>query len=185
MHRSNAALYTFALERLHPEAGEALLEIGFGSGRHFPQLLGMASGLRLSGLDCSADMVRAAREGGGAAELVLGSSEQMPFGDGTFDAVFCVNVVYFWEKPETHLREVWRVLRPGGRFLTAIRTPESLRAMPFTKHGFRLYNAPEWSAQLSAAGFTDICTARQQEPALVLDGRQVVLESLCVVGLKP
>ena len=45
----------------------------------------------------------------------------MLFPDASFDAVLCVNVVYFWENPAAHLREILRVLRPGG--MLCIRTP--------------------------------------------------------------
>ncbi len=68
--------------------------------------------------------------------LQLGSSDKLPFADNSFDKVFCINVVYFWDEPQKHLQEISRVLKPGGKFYATIRTKESMELMPFTKYGF-------------------------------------------------
>jgi len=185
MNRSNAPLYDFALQNLRLAAGERVLEIGFGNGKHFPQLLAQASELHLTGLDFSAEMLREAQQNNPdnpQLHLVAGSSEQMPFPDAAFDAVFCVNVIYFWENPAAHLREVRRVLRPGGRFLAAVRSPETMAHLPFTQHGFRLYDEAAWSALLLQNGFHNVKTARQMEPPVQFEGGEYVLESLCITG---
>jgi SAM-dependent methyltransferase len=185
MSRSNAPLYDFALQNLRLAAGERVLEIGFGNGKHFPRLLAQAPELHVSGLDFSAEMLRQARQNNPdnpQLHLVAGSSEQMPFPDAAFDAVLCVNVIYFWEKPAAHLREVRRVLRPGGRFLAAVRSPETMARLPFVQHGFRLYDEASWSALLLQNGFHNIEAARQMEPPVQTEGGAYALESLCITG---
>lgn len=72
------------------------------------------------------------------------SSDKMPFADNSFDKVFCINVIYFWEQPAEHLKEIYRVLKPGGKFYTTIRSKESMAEMPFTKYGFNMYSQSEW-----------------------------------------
>ena len=44
-----------------------------------------------------------------------GNAEALPFADGSFDAVYANLSLQLTEHPETVLREVWRVLRPGAR----------------------------------------------------------------------
>lgn len=47
----------------------------------------------------------------------MGETGKIPFDDGTFDVVICISVMEHVAKPEEFLREVYRVLRPGGRFI--------------------------------------------------------------------
>ena len=54
----------------------------------------------------------------GRVALLRGTSLDLSaFEDGSFDKVYGVHVTYFWDDPLPHLREVRRVLRPGGRLL--------------------------------------------------------------------
>lgn len=185
MNRSNAALYDFALQNLRLAPGESVLEIGFGNGKLFPRLLAQAPDLHITGLDFSAEMLREAQRNNldtSNLSLVAGSSEQMPFADASFDAVLGVNVIYFWENPAAHLREVRRVLRPGGRFLTAVRSPETMAHLPFVQHGFQLYDEAQWSALLLENGFHHIESARQMEPPVRVEGGEYTLESLCIMA---
>ena len=138
MNRANGVLYDFALETMGLQAGSEVLEIGFGNGKMFPKLFSKAPGIRVTGLDFSADMVKQARRNNapllqsGKLQIHEGASNCTPFPDNSFDKVFCINVLYFWDNPEEHLREVLRVLKPGGRFYPIIRSKESMLTMPFT-----------------------------------------------------
>jgi SAM-dependent methyltransferase len=112
------------VELLGLGAGDAVLELGCGSGR---MLSVLASRLREGsalGIDPSELMVRHARWrlarwiARGRVEVAVGGSEELSaFGEGRFDAIFGVHVVYFWQTPLPHLAEIRRALRPGGRLL--------------------------------------------------------------------
>lgn len=76
-------------------------------------------------------------------EAKIGSVEQIPYGDETFDLVFADNVLEHLENPDRVFSEVRRVLRPGGWFLA--KTPNRYHYMPLiarlTPYGFhRFYN---------------------------------------------
>jgi SAM-dependent methyltransferase len=108
------------LELLHGElAGRGrALEVGVGTG-----LLALPlreEGLELAGIDLSAPMLRKLVEkagGGPPIPLVLGDATRMPFRDGAFGAAYLRWVLHL--VPDWHflVREVLRVVRPGGVFL--------------------------------------------------------------------
>ena len=57
-----------------------------------------------------------AAEYGLPADYVLGSAMDLPFPDGSFDCVVSNGCLHEWETPRRVFDEIWRVLRPGGRF---------------------------------------------------------------------
>lgn len=123
VHPFGAAATARLLEALAPRAGERLLEIGCGTGATLSRLAARP-GFRLTGLDRSLGMLRAARlrlrlsPVASPARLVRGDVARLPFADGSFDGVYAESVVAFQEETRIArlLAETRRVLRPGGRF---------------------------------------------------------------------
>jgi len=80
---------------------------------------------QLVALDISADMIELAR--GNASEYglerrveyVLGRGDRLPFPDASFDAVFTNGSLHEWSNPRGTFDEIWRVLRPGGRYFVS------------------------------------------------------------------
>jgi SAM-dependent methyltransferase len=75
-------------------------------------------GYRVLGADASHGLLRAARQGG--ADAVASDARRLPFRDGSLDFVYVVGVLHHLPGSEAQadaIREVARVLRPGGRFL--------------------------------------------------------------------
>jgi ubiquinone/menaquinone biosynthesis C-methylase UbiE len=114
------------------------LEVGPGPGHLGLDWLAATSGTRLSGLDTSADMIeRAAANAraagvGKRARYVLGSVAAAPFREACFDAVFSSRSLHEWLDPRVAFAELWRVLRPGGRFyLSDLRRDLSVSARRF------------------------------------------------------
>ena len=188
MNNSNRPLYDGAWKALDLRDGMRVLEIGFGNGLFFPELAKQAKELKLHGLDFSADMVQQATANNdalittGALSLTHGASDRMPFADATFDRVFCINVVYFWDDPAAHLREVRRVLKPGGTFTTLLRRKSSMEKLPFAAHGFTMYEQADWEGVLRANGFAPVSTMVIQEPGVEYEGKTYTPESLVVVA---
>ena len=79
----------------------------------------------------------------------------MPYADGTFDKVCTVNTLYFWPSPLENVREMRRVMKPGGRLVVAFRSRESLqRAAKKLLYGITLYDR---STQTSYGTITNFC----------------------------
>lgn len=191
MNKTNGLLYDFTIRTMQLSNNESILEIGFGNGKFFDKVFSTANNLEISGLDFSPEMVKVATRNNpltlnaGKLTLRFGSSDKIPFPDNSFDKVFCINVIYFWEQPADHLKEIYRVLKPGGKFYTSIRTKESLIKMPFAKYGFNAYTQDEWISKLETNLLHHVHTQKSQnEPDAEIDGQLYKVESLCIVAEK-
>lgn len=128
MARETATANEAAVELLELKPTDRVLEVGFGHGATIARLAAAVSGGFVAGVDPSAEMCRmAARRNrravaGGRVELRQASAEAIPYPGGTFDKVLAVHTVYFWPDLGRPLREIARVLKPGGRLVLARRT---------------------------------------------------------------
>jgi ubiquinone/menaquinone biosynthesis C-methylase UbiE len=190
MEQVNAPLIDLTLETMQLADSESVLEIGFGSGRFFEKIFSKAKGLQVSGIDYSQEMVKMAKSNNqrfidsGKLNLELGNSDALPFADNSFDKVFCNMVVYFWDHPSRHLKEIQRVLKPQGRFYTGIRTKESMLQLPFTQYGFTLYDQNQWHSVLEQNGFIFIGVNKIAEPLVEEDEGPLRFESICLIAEK-
>jgi ubiquinone/menaquinone biosynthesis C-methylase UbiE len=114
----------FALEMIESRVapGSKILDIGCGTGHLAGEL--MRRGYQAWGVDFSEGMVRYAREHYAADRFQVGDIEQIPFPDNTFDGVMSLGVMEYLSRDEPALREMWRVLKPGG--MAVITTPSAL-----------------------------------------------------------
>jgi ubiquinone/menaquinone biosynthesis C-methylase UbiE len=141
-----------------------LLDLGCGAGHvsfHCAPLVNQVVAYDLSQqmLDVVAS---AARERGlGNVSTQLGPAEQLPFADGEFDYVFSRYSAHHWSDLGLALREVRRVLKPGGvACFIDVMSPgsplldtylQSVEVLRDTSH-VRDYSASEWLSQVNAAG---------------------------------
>lgn len=117
------------VELLRVEPRDLVLEIGFGPGTSIRALSRLAHRGCVAGVDESEVMVRAAtrrnRAAIAAARVTLrrGGVSSLPYCDRTFDKVMAVNSAQHWPTPENDFRQVYRVLRPGGRVALTLGQP--------------------------------------------------------------
>ena len=111
-------LYPVLLSKLAHIPFQRALDLGCGTGEMMKMLLQVDDQRELYGIDLSEKMLSVAESKlSGKVRLVLGDSEHLPFADNFFDVVYCNDSFHHYPAPENVIREVQRVLKPGGTFL--------------------------------------------------------------------
>jgi SAM-dependent methyltransferase len=117
---SNNQRIRWTLGLLNIMPADRVLEVGFGPGIAIALASERAWKGFLTGVDHSEVMLRQASKRNahalreGRVALMLGSAENLPRFDEPFDKIFTINSIHFWNDPVECLRELWRLLKPGG-----------------------------------------------------------------------
>lgn len=100
-------------------AGRRVLDVGTGDGTYAIEAARL--GAEVTGIDIDRAMLTAARTRSESAHVTVtlreGGAEELPFDAGAFDVVLAVTVLCFIPDPKTAVREMARVLVPGGRLV--------------------------------------------------------------------
>ncbi len=110
-----------ALGKLLPAPGTGTVDVGCGEGR-VGRILAQL-GHRVRGLDSSPTLVEAARQAGGYEEVLLGDATALPWSANSADLAVAFMCLMDMPDPAGALREIARVLMPGGRVCIAITHP--------------------------------------------------------------
>jgi demethylmenaquinone methyltransferase / 2-methoxy-6-polyprenyl-1,4-benzoquinol methylase len=106
------------VDEVAPRADDRILDVATGTGMVAAELRRRAD-CSVVGLDQSPEMLAGARarfaKDGARVELVEGQAEQLPFEDESFDALTFTYLLRYVDDPPATLRELARVVRPGGR----------------------------------------------------------------------
>ena len=112
------SLYPALLEKLSHIPFQSALDLGCGTGEMLKLILQKDPFKELYGIDISEEMLAVAKSKlPEQVQLFLGDSEMLPFSDGSFDVVYCNDSFHHYPSPQNVLREVHRVMKPGGTFL--------------------------------------------------------------------
>lgn len=95
--------------------GDRVLDIGCGPGAALEAAVS-AGAATVCGVDSSPSMVARASRRVPEATVKEGSAEDIPFDDGAFTAVWSIATFHHWADRDTGLKEMLRVLAPGGAF---------------------------------------------------------------------
>ena len=164
--RLAAPYYRALAAELALQPDDELLDVGCGSAtllaehaRHVRYVVG------LDASDIQLGMARrrlADRLAAGSAQMVLGDAGRLPWRDGRFSVVTSLNTLKFVQDPAGALREMRRVLRPGGRAVVTLGDSKPTHWGATTESGTRdAWGQWQWSdadAQrlMEAAGFADV-----------------------------
>jgi len=153
---------------------DRILEIGFGPGIAVEALARIVTRGQIAGVDYSRAMVAAAsrrnREAirDGRVALQVGEAARLPFPDGAFDKVYGIHTIYFWPDGPAGLKEMHRVLRPGGTAVLTILPKERWPAAPDGSLGTpecRVYAGAELMELMRATGFSRTRIESDPDPA--------------------
>jgi ubiquinone/menaquinone biosynthesis C-methylase UbiE len=165
MARMNAEFGAWVAGQLEVGARERVLEVGFGAGVIIGRLAELAPDGHVAGVDPSVEMVAQARARNakavrsGLVELHCGSVESLSFAAASFDKALAINSMQVWPDAVAGLREISRVMKPGGRI-----------ALGFTRHSGR-----------SRDGVTELLVEAGFAQTHVVDRAQ----GFCVLATKP
>lgn len=190
MNNTNSNMINCTLETLKITDNETILEIGPGNGQHLSQLMSLAKNIQYYGVDVSETMITEAKKintqivASGKASFLHSDGQLIPFPKNTFDKIFTVNTIYFWENPNQYMAEIIRVLISGGTFSIAFVDKESMEKMPFTQHGFQLYDLERINTFLSQFKLSNKQIVRQKESVNGVDGSKTEREFIVLTVKK-
>jgi ubiquinone/menaquinone biosynthesis C-methylase UbiE len=93
----------------------------------------------------------------------LYDGNKIPFEDESFDKIFTVNTIYFWQEPQKLLLEIYRVLKPNGNFCLTFAEEDFMKKLPFTQFEFELYSTEKAQDLIQKTPFQIVYTETQTE----------------------
>ncbi|HEY5059983.1 MAG TPA: class I SAM-dependent methyltransferase [Gemmatimonadaceae bacterium] len=164
MNRSHRGVTRWGLEHVALESDSTILDVGCGGGMTVRTLAGLAPSGTVYGIDCSKESVAASRRlnadliAAGRVDVRQGTVSHLPYPDATFDVVTAVETHYYWPSPVEDMRQILRVLKPGGRLLVIAETYKGrsldwLYSPAMTLLQARYLTAAEHEDLLTTAGY--------------------------------
>lgn len=167
MNHAHSGVTDWGLTHVDVETNSAILDVGCGGGRTIQKLAALAANGTVDGVDYASGSVSASRAKNrtlieeGRVKIVQASVSQLPFREDSFDLITAVETQYYWPDPAQDMREVLRVLKPGGTFIVIA---ESYKQGAHNKSqrpvmallGSTNLNVDEQRSLFSDAGFTDV-----------------------------
>jgi SAM-dependent methyltransferase len=150
----NGLKLRYLLEDL-PREGR-VLDVGCGGGSVAKAVKAERPGLEVHGCDVSRSALDVARIVPAGVDFKVSTAEKLPYEDGCFDAVWIFDVLEHVDDPAVVLREVARVLKPGGRFHIVL----PLEGQPRTLYQL-VGCGTRWTAKVRHGGHIQIFSARR------------------------
>lgn len=174
MNKFHSKLTDWGLAHVSIGKNYTILDVGCGGGRTVSKLAAIAMEGKVWGVDYSEESVSATKRINarriktGGVEACQASVSQLPFERNTFDLVTAVETHYFWPNLHEDLREIFRVLKPGGTFLliaevyvSANTTAAELMKKYPDLAGMTVLTPDEHRESLVKAGFSDVAIAEE------------------------
>jgi len=151
------------------ENHHTILDVGCGGGRTVSKLAAIATQGKVYGVDYSDESVAATKRTNvrwidlGRVEIRHGSVSDLPFPDGMFDLVTAVETHFWWPNLPGDMREVFRVMKPGGTLVLIAEIYKGANTMAArfaekyaSRTGMSLLSVNEHGELLTNAGYSDV-----------------------------
>ncbi len=186
MARQNKESNDWTISLLNVQAEDHVLEVGFGPGAAIKSVSQMASKGFVAGIDFSGTMVQQASKlnqseiKSGRVELKIADVSSIPYDGDSFDKIFAVNVIYLWPDLLSTMKELKRVMKPGGilaLYAASLKMVEKmgLRQSPL----FTIHKTDDITKALEKAGFAKVWMEKETLNEAFSSG-----EVICVLGEK-
>jgi ubiquinone/menaquinone biosynthesis C-methylase UbiE len=190
MSKGNQRIIHDTLSILNAEADDSILEIGMGNGFFVNEILSKHRSITYTGCDYSELMVEESEKINtewitkGQAKFILSDVTSLPFSDNSFNKIFTINTIYFWDNEIKVLNELKRVLQPNGKLIIGFRPKHMTEKYAFTKYGFNLFSKEDVVKLLSDNSFSVIDAIENLEPDFDMHGEIMKMENVIVVAIK-
>ncbi len=183
MNLSHAPLTDWALTHLEIGKDGVALDIGCGGGRTIEKLAAKAAAVY--GIDYAPGSVAESRARNrrpiaeGRVFVERASVSHLPFADSFFDLATAIETQYYWPDVEADMREILRVLKPGGRLMVVAESYRGARNDWLLGPVMRLLGSQRLSvddhrALFQAAGYAEVAVFEELRKGWI-----------CVIGRKP
>ena len=185
MNLSHSALTDWGLRQVQIAKNFTILDVGCGGGRTIQKLAALATDGKVFGVDYAAGSVAASRSKNagliraGLVEIQQASVSQLPFPENRFDLVTAVETQYYWPDLPNDMREIRRVLKPGGTLLVIAEFYKKGAHSEVQRPVMKLLKTADMGVEdqrqlFAAAGFADVQIFEEQKRGWI-----------CATGRKP
>lgn len=190
MNRRHSRLTDWGLTHIAVASGDTILDVGCGGGRTVHKLAALAPAGKVYGVDYSDASVTASRKTNqqwiafGRVEIRHGAVSRLPFADRMFDVVTAVETHYYWPDLPRDMREVWRVMKPGGTLIIIAESYKGFRGGKLdrtferveqvTGFTYAYLSVDEHRELFSRAGFSDVQVFEERDRGWI-----------CALGKRP
>lgn len=185
MNRSHSRLTDWGLQHVAIEKNTVALDVGCGGGRTIEKLSAIATEGKIYGVDYGQGSVAVSRTknaqaiAAGRVKIKQASVSELPFADNKFDVITAIETQYYWPDLPNDMREIFRVLKPGGALLIVAEVynggSSNRWAAPIMKFlGSSSLSADDQQNLFSSAGYTEIQIFTEQKKGWI-----------CISGKKP
>jgi ubiquinone/menaquinone biosynthesis C-methylase UbiE len=174
MNVSHSSLTDWGLKHVTIAKGFTILDVGCGGGRTIEKLATQAPEGKIYGVDYAAGSVAASRSKNARSikadrvEIEHAAVSRLPFADDKFDLVTAVETQYYWPDLAADMREILRVLKPGGRLIVIAESYRNGKYDKLQQPAMKLLRAARLSMAeqrelFSTAGYKDIQTFEEPQ----------------------
>ena len=155
---------------LSPGPGEKILDVGAGKGAVASRVLDASRGAALYAVDPSEKAISVIRAKLPKIDASVAPAEKLPFPDSEFDRAYTTMALHHYSDIGTSLKEISRVLKPGGTFLVLESEPRSALGRLFRFFGglvgehLQMFTQPQLETKLTESGLFRVVASARLDP---------------------